>query len=172
ELDVALDVANVPVAKPAVMEPLDGVVDVEPLLRLGRRLDVPAEELHLERLGDVVGEEGLSGAGLAAEEERPLEREGDVHRVTKTFGGDVRVRALEPIEARIHPAKGSTDRGHPSPRLLGGELEAAEDERRIHSGRVAGDRDIDLAWRREDEWRALLVRVRDVRRALVGRRDG
>ena len=49
-------------------------------------------------LGEVLGEQRLAGARLAAHEQRPLERDGDVHRVAELVGGDVAGGALELIE--------------------------------------------------------------------------
>ena len=92
ELDVLRDVADVAVAEARVVEALHGVVDVEAVLGLGGRLDLPADQRQAERRGEVLGEQRLAGAGLAAHEQRPLEREGDVDRVPQVLGGDVASR--------------------------------------------------------------------------------
>src|SRR3974377_494125 len=47
-----------------VVEPLPGVVDVQAVLGLGRGLDVPRDERHVEASRDALGEHGLAGAGL------------------------------------------------------------------------------------------------------------
>jgi hypothetical protein len=64
ELDVAPDVRDVAGAEAAVVQPLHGVVDVEAVGRLARRLDVPGDHRHAEAVRDVAGEHGLAGAGL------------------------------------------------------------------------------------------------------------
>ena len=50
EPEVATDVGHVGAREAAVVEPLDDVVLVEALLRLGRRLHVPLDQRLLERL--------------------------------------------------------------------------------------------------------------------------
>src|SRR5439155_6243268 len=75
ELDVAADVRDVARAEAAVVEPLNRVVDVEPLDRLARRLDVPLDDWHAEPLGDVTREDGLAGPRLALQQQRTAERD-------------------------------------------------------------------------------------------------
>ena len=89
ELDVAADVGHVAVAEAAVVEALHGVVDVEAVLRLGGRLDVPGDERHPRPSATLLGEQRLAGAGLALDEQRPAELHGDVHRLHQLGGGDV-----------------------------------------------------------------------------------
>ena len=89
ELDVALDVGNVTGPEAAVVEPLHGVVDVQSIGCLGRGLDVPRQDRHAESLGDVLREHGLTGAGLALEQQRALERDGTVDGIDQSGGGDV-----------------------------------------------------------------------------------
>ena len=48
--------------------------------------------------GEVLGEQRLAGAGLAAHQQRPRERDRDVHRVAELVGGDVAGGALKLIE--------------------------------------------------------------------------
>jgi hypothetical protein len=50
----------------------------------------------------VLGEQGLAGARLAAHQERPGERDRDVHRVAELVGDDVAGRTLELIEDIRH----------------------------------------------------------------------
>ncbi len=70
ELDVAPDVGDVAAAEAAVVQALDGVVDVETVGGLRRRLDVPGEHRHAEAFGDVTGEQRLARAGLALDAAR------------------------------------------------------------------------------------------------------
>jgi len=100
ELDVLRDVANV-AAEARVVQTRDGVVDVEAVLGLRRRLHVPADQRHAEARRQVLGEQGLAGAGLAAHEQRPLERDRDVHRMAELFRRDVAVGALELLERSV-----------------------------------------------------------------------
>ena len=80
---------DVAVAEAAVVQARHGVVDVEAVLRLAGRLHVPADELEPERLGQVLGEQRLAGARLAAHQQRPLERERHVHGLAQLVGRDV-----------------------------------------------------------------------------------
>jgi hypothetical protein len=60
--------------------PADGVVFVEPLLRLGGRLDVPFDQRQAERAGDLARQLGLAGAGLALDQQRDAPADGGVDR--------------------------------------------------------------------------------------------
>ena len=62
---------------------LDGVVFVQALLRLGGRLDVPLEQRLAERLGDLVRQHRLARAGLALDQQRPLQGDRGVDRDLK-----------------------------------------------------------------------------------------
>ena len=73
-LDVVADVLEARIAELAVAQPRHGVVFVEALLRLGGRLDVPFDQVEPERGGDLAGEFGLAGAGLALDQQRAFER--------------------------------------------------------------------------------------------------
>ena len=46
-------------------------------------------------LGDLIGEHGLAGAGLALDQQRPLQRDRRVDRERQVVGGDVGVGAFE-----------------------------------------------------------------------------
>ena len=70
--DVVADVVDARVAELAVAQAADGVVLVEALQRLGGGLDVPLDERHAERLGDLEGQHRLAGARLALDQQRPL----------------------------------------------------------------------------------------------------
>src|SRR5262249_52338091 len=109
ELDVATDVRDVAGAEAAVVQPLDGVVDVEALDRLARRLDVPLDDRHAEPLGDVAREDGLAGPRLALQQQRPAERDRAVDGVDQRPCGDVPGRAPEATEVAVrgHRGRGS-----------------------------------------------------------------
>src|SRR5690242_11072705 len=74
-LDVVRDVADAAVTELRIAQSRHGIVFVETLLRLGRRFDVPLEQGAIERAGHRFGEQRLAGAGLAFDEQRPLERQ-------------------------------------------------------------------------------------------------
>ena len=93
--DVVADVVHARVAELAVAQPADRVVFVEALGGLGRRLDVPFDQRQAERGGDLAGELGLAGAGLALDEERPLQRDRGVDRHRQVGRRDVVRRAFE-----------------------------------------------------------------------------
>ena len=105
ELDVAADVGDVAGAEAAVVQALHGVVDVEPVGRLRRRLDVPRQHRHAEAVGDVARQHGLAGARLALQQQRPLEGDGAVDRVHQRPRGDVAGGALEARKVPVgaHP---------------------------------------------------------------------
>ena len=101
ELDVVADVGDVARAEAAVVQPLDRVVDVEPLDRLAGRLDVPLEHRHAEPFRDVAGEDGLARPGLALEEKGTPEGDRAVDGVDEGAGGDVAGGALEAVESAV-----------------------------------------------------------------------
>ena len=72
-LDVVADVLDPLVAKLAVAQAADRIVLVEALLGLGGGLDVPLDQRRAERLGDLLGQDGLAGARLALDQQRPLQ---------------------------------------------------------------------------------------------------
>ena len=108
-LDVMGDVGDVLVAQLRIAQPRHGVVFVEALLRLGRRLDVPLQERPRERARDFLGEHRLAGAGLALDEQRPLERDRRVDGEHQVGRGNVGIGAFE--------AHGSVIRGRKKPML-------------------------------------------------------
>jgi hypothetical protein len=89
------DVADVLVAELRIAQARHRVVFVQPLLRLGRRLDVPLQQRPPERARNLLGQHRLAGAGLALDEQRTLERDRRVHREHQVGGGDVGVGAFE-----------------------------------------------------------------------------
>src|ERR1019366_1274100 len=102
ELDVAADVLDVAVAEAGVVKALHRVVDVEAILGARRRLDGPVNELEPQRLGDGLGQQGLSGARLALDEEGALERQGAVDGRFERLVGQIGGRAGEPAEGGGH----------------------------------------------------------------------
>ena len=95
EFDVASDVRDVAASETAVVRALHGVVQVETVGGLGRRLDVPREHRHAEAFGDVPREHGLAGPRLALQQQRTLEGDRAVHRVDERPRGDVTGGPLE-----------------------------------------------------------------------------
>ena len=88
-LDVVADVLHALVAELAVAQARHRVVFVEALLRLGGRLDVPGDQRRAERLGDLVGQHRLAGAGLALDQQRALQRDRGVDGDAEVVGRDV-----------------------------------------------------------------------------------
>ena len=87
--DVVADVRDPRVAELRVAQARDRVVLVEPLLRLRCRLDVPDEQRRAQALGDLLGQHGLAGAGLALHQERAFEDDGGVDGRGQVGGRDV-----------------------------------------------------------------------------------
>ncbi|MNE34202.1 hypothetical protein D3C80_1279140 [compost metagenome] len=71
------------------------VVLVEALVSLGGRLDVPGDQPGAQRLGQLLGEQGLAGARLALDQQRALQGDGGVDRQLEVVGGDVGLGAFE-----------------------------------------------------------------------------
>ncbi len=93
--DVVADVGDARVAELRIAQARDGVVFVEPLLGAGRRLDVPGDQRRAERVGDLLGEQRLAGAGLALDQQRPLEADRRIDRGLQFVAGDIGRRALK-----------------------------------------------------------------------------
>src|SRR5690606_40058714 len=89
----------VALAEAAVVQAPHRVVLVEPLDRLGGRLDLPALELQAPRLRQVDRQERLAGAGLALEQERPLQARRHADGTPTLLGHAV---LASPPERRIH----------------------------------------------------------------------
>jgi hypothetical protein len=136
--DVPANVLHVAVAEASVVEALDGVVHVEPVLRAGRGLHGPVHELERERVGDGASEEGLAGPGLALHEQRALQREGAVDRRFQGFVGQIARSACEASKRGGHPWGDSTSLNRSS---LGARSVCAASElevpRIVESSRVA-----------------------------------
>ncbi len=82
-------------AELAVAQPRHRVIFVKPLLRLGRRLDVPFDQRRPHRRSDLGGEHGLAGAWLTLDEQWTAQRRGGVDRDLEVVGGDVAGSAFE-----------------------------------------------------------------------------
>ena len=91
------------VAELAVAQARDRVVFVEALLCLGGRLDVPLDQRCVDRLGDFVREDGLAGARLALDEQRPAERDGGIDGDLEILGRDIGLRAFEALVGHGYP---------------------------------------------------------------------
>jgi hypothetical protein len=93
--DVVVDVLDLGVAELRVTQAAHGIVFVQALLRLGGGLDVPLQQRHAQRFGDLLGQHGLAGTGLTLDQQRALERDGGIDRQHQVLGGDVVLGALE-----------------------------------------------------------------------------
>jgi len=101
-LEVVANVVNPLVAQLAVAQAADGVVFIEAIVGLGRRLDVPGDQRRVQRLGQLVGEDRLACPGLALDQQRPLQRHCGVDRDLQVLGGDIVRGALEPVGRPRH----------------------------------------------------------------------
>ena len=90
-LDVPPDVLDVAVAESRVVQALDGVVDVQPVLRPRGGLHGPVDQAEAQGRRDGLGEL-----------RRPLQRQGAVDRRLERRGGEVLVRATEPAKFHRH----------------------------------------------------------------------
>ena len=94
-LDVVADVGDALVAELAVAQARHRVVFVEALQRLGGRLDVPLDQRRRQRLGDFERQHGLAGAGLALDQQRPLQRDRRIDRDLQVVGRHIGLGAFE-----------------------------------------------------------------------------
>ena len=108
-LDVVGDVVDPLVAELAVAEAGDRVIFVEALDGAGGRLDVPFDQRRAERGGDLMGEDGLAGARLALDQQRPAQLDRGVDRDLQVVGRDIVGCAFEThgpaLWARAAPRK-------------------------------------------------------------------
>ena len=93
--DVVGDVVHPLSTELGIAQPRDRVVFVKPLLGLGGRFDVPLDQRLAERLGDLEGEDGLAGAGLALDQERALQGDRRIDRDHQILGRDVTLGPLK-----------------------------------------------------------------------------
>ena len=90
----ALTVAGL-IAQLAVAQTRHRIVFVEALLRLRRRFDVPGNQVSGDPVGDLMGEDCLTGPRLSLDEQRALECDRGIDRHPKVLRSDIRVGALE-----------------------------------------------------------------------------
>ena len=94
-LDVVADVLHAGVAELAVAQARHRVVFVQALLRLGGGLDVPFDQRRPDALGDLQRQHGLAGAGLALDQQRPLQGDRGVDRDFEIVGGHIGLGAFK-----------------------------------------------------------------------------
>ena len=94
-LDVIADVPDAFVAELAVAQPRHRVVFVEALQRLGGGLDVPLDQRCADRLGDLERQHGLAGAGLALDQQRPLQGDRRIDRDLEIVGRHIGLGAFK-----------------------------------------------------------------------------
>ena len=70
-------------------------------MRLGGAFDVPFDQRRPQRIGDLMREHGLAGAGLALDEERAAELHRGVDGDLEVLGRDVRGCAFETHAAAL-----------------------------------------------------------------------
>ena len=96
-----LDVIHPFAAELAVVEPLDGVIDIQAVLGLGGGLDVPNDELFAQGLGDGVGQHGFAGAGLPLDEQGLLQGDGNVYNPQQVLRDHVLAASLEFVHGAV-----------------------------------------------------------------------
>jgi hypothetical protein len=79
----------------AVAQAGHGIILVQALLGLGGGLDVPFEQVGIQRPGHFVSKHGLAGAGLALDQQGPLQNDGCVNGNAQVFSGDIVGRAFK-----------------------------------------------------------------------------
>ena len=87
--DVLGDVVHPLAPELAVVQALNHVVHIQPVLGLGGGLDVPDNQFLAQGLGDGLGQHGLAGARLPLDEQGLLEHHGDVHRPHQLLRGHI-----------------------------------------------------------------------------------
>ncbi|MCY1432424.1 hypothetical protein D9M71_484220 [compost metagenome] len=102
-----------------VTQAADRVVLVEALVGLGGGLDVPGDQACTERGGQLLGEHGLAGAGLALDQQWAFEGDGRVYRQFQVVCGDVVAGAFELHGSVLcrKPVRASS-RARPLPQVL------------------------------------------------------
>ncbi len=76
--DVMVDVPYPRIPELGVPQPGHRIVFIEPLLGLGGGLDVPADEVGTERLGNRLGQHRLAGARFTFDQQRLLQHDGGI----------------------------------------------------------------------------------------------
>ena len=95
ELDILFNIVHAFTAELAVVQTLDGVVYIQAVLSLCRRLDVPNDELLAQGLRNGLGQHSLAGAGLALDQQWLLQRDGDVDDAQQVLRDNVLAASLE-----------------------------------------------------------------------------
>ena len=75
----------------------DGVVFVQPLLRLGSGLHVPLQEWSLQAAGNLLGQLGFTGARFALDQDGAAQCDCRVNCGGEVFGGNIPVGAGESL---------------------------------------------------------------------------
>jgi hypothetical protein len=97
-----VDVAHLLIAQLAVAQAADGVILIQALLRLGGRFDVPLQQRQPQGFRHLLGQHGLARAGLALDQQWPLQLERGVDSEFQVVGGDVLIGTLE-FHAQAQP---------------------------------------------------------------------
>ena len=79
ELDVAGDVIHPFDSELSVVQTLDRIVHIQSVLCLRRGLDIPDDQLLAETVGHGLRQLRLARSGLALDEQRLLQRHGNIH---------------------------------------------------------------------------------------------
>src|SRR3990167_5968715 len=86
------------------------VVLVQALVGLGGGLDMPGDQLGAKGLGQLLGQHGLTGAGLTLDQQRALQGDGCIDRQLEIVGGDVGLGTFE-LHGETSDAKASGETG-------------------------------------------------------------
>ena len=103
QLHVFGDVVHALAAELAVVQPLHHVVDVQAVLGLGGGLDVPDNQLFVQRRRDGLRQHGLARARLPLDQQGLLEHHGDIHRPEQLRIGHIILTSLEFVHSEILP---------------------------------------------------------------------
>ena len=87
--DVIGDVGHPGITQLRVAQTGDGIVLIQALLCLGRRLDMPLEKRQPERASHFLGKHGLAGARLTLDQQRALQGDGGIDGERQIARGDV-----------------------------------------------------------------------------------
>lgn len=95
QMDVFFDVIHSLGTKLAVIKTLHRIIDIESVLSLRCRFDVPNEKLHAQAVRNGLGQHGLSRSRFSFDEERFLERRCNVDTANELWRGNIRITSLE-----------------------------------------------------------------------------
>ncbi len=102
QLDVMGDVIHALLAELPVIETLDGVIHVQPLLGLGGGLDVPYDQPLPKSLRHGLRQHGLARARLPLDQKRLLQRNRDIHAGHELLAGHIFPGSLKSLS--LHSA--------------------------------------------------------------------